>query len=615
MGDDLFLSPEITMHEEAGEVIIPGLPTGQQIQDEYDGQVDDDDGAPSMPFANGGIPAEISITKVTGTNRATLSNKPMLKVRSDLGANGGMRHLPGMNGASLPQRPMSTRPPPARPPPLVRGGLPPMPRLRMGGPRPPSQQNNPLMGMMNMMGGQNGGHQHPPLPRLPRHPLRGTGPRGIMGGNMRPPQMNRGGGMPRMPLHPNSLLAHRPRPPPPQFLNNSSVQMTRVPSSSPSSSASSGGPPPMMRVGNGGMRMPNQGSNRPVQVSRTVFVPPPMPHGQQQQQQLQQLTQQQQFQEYQQQQQRQQQRQQQKQLQQNYPRNAQAGLMGVRRNLDHFSNGKNNASILQNQLARAQIQQQQQYLQQQQQDEEEEDDGMIDEEELDDVEPDVDPDTNEVDDVEPEDDDDEEEDEEEEENETIRNLKNSFSHEVSVSITSIKKKQPPPPASPAASDNGIVLPGMPVTAPAPPSPMDDSVEVSLSHATGNGDGESGGFAPKVGGAPNHPGLPHRIKKKKKKKKAFRGGNYNFNGKSVKKRGGGRKVTGSAPQSENGDGMSNLENLEDDMEVEEGEVQSPSMLSYLGIQRKDSGELGDSPESVNGVQKAKKTFAKPDGISR
>lgn len=591
MGDDLFLSPEITMHEEAGEVIIPGHPTGHQFQEEYEAE-----NAPSMPFANGGIPPEISITKVTGTNRATLSNKPMLKVRSDLGANGGVPA--SLNGP--PPRPMQNRPPP-----LVRGGLPPMPRLRMGGPRHPNQPSNPLMGMMNMMG-QN------PLPRLPRHPLRGTGPRGIMGGNMRPPHMNRGGNMPRgpMPLNPNSLLAHRPRPPPPgaagaQFLNNSSVQMTRVPASSPSSSA--GGPPPMMRVGSGGMRTPNQLPNRPVQVSRTVFVPPPMPHGQQ-------LSQQQQFQQYQQQ---QQQLQKQQQPAVTYPRNAQAGLMGVRRNLDHFSNGKNNASILQNQLARAQIQQQQQLFQQHE--EEEDDDGMIDEEELDDVEPDVDPDTNEVDDVEPEDeqeeeDEDEEEDDEEEENETIRSLKNSFSHEVSVSITSIKKKSTQPPASPAASDNGIVLPGMPVTAPAP-SPSHDSVEVHVTQPGGGG-GENGGFAAKAGHASG--GLVSRFKKKKKKK-AFRGGNYRFDGKSVKKRGGGRRV-GGLTRSENGDSFSNVENMEDleDLEgeeLEEGEVRSPSVLSYLGIHRKESSDLGDSPESLNGVQKAKKSFAKASVISR
>ena len=112
-----------------------------------------------------------------------------------------------------------------------------------------------------------------------------------------------------------------------------------------------------------------------------------------------------------------------------------------------------------------------------------------------------------------------------------------------------------------------------------------------------------------------------MKKKKKKKKAFRGGNYNFNGKSVKKRTGPKKVTGgngSAAPSENGDG--GQEHLEEMMELEgaevdDGEAEGPGMLSYLGIQRKDSSDLGDSPESVNGVQKAKKTFAKPSVISR
>ena len=61
MGDELFLSPEITMHEEPGHITINNM-------DEVSVEIDDEEPAvpdpASFPFANGDIPPEISITKV-----------------------------------------------------------------------------------------------------------------------------------------------------------------------------------------------------------------------------------------------------------------------------------------------------------------------------------------------------------------------------------------------------------------------------------------------------------------------------------------------------------------------------------------------------------------------
>ena len=346
MGDELFLAPEITMHEEPGEITIN--PGGVSVTN---------DGPSDFPFANGGLSSEISITKVTGSSKAQLTN------------NGGPshpgRHAPpasqGWPGQQRHQRPVQVRPPP-----LIRGGaLPPMPRLKQMGParHPMSQQRhphhplqgppgNPLVGMMNMMPRPGQMSNRAPLP--PPHmqsphmgmmpPQHRGGFRPVMrggGGGMRPPHMNPGFARQRpmmrgtAPPFPRSSVPSQPPKSSPTVLQVPSPAFTQVAASTQNFPRSSF-PPPMIRPKGPRSLLrpppPPRPAMRGPQV-RTVFVPPPMMNGRQQQ------------------------------------------------------------------MHPMQQQQQQRQLQQQEEIDDDED-IMLDEDELDDVEPDVDP-NYEVDDVEP----------------------------------------------------------------------------------------------------------------------------------------------------------------------------------------------------------------------
>lgn len=109
MAEEILITPEITMHEEPGEIRFNRGQVAVEMDD---------------------IPADVSITRV---NKPTLSSpKPFLKIRNDL---------------------TSRMPPALRPPPLQRAPIPPMPRLKLGA------GNNPLASMYNML-----------PPGAPRHP-------------------------------------------------------------------------------------------------------------------------------------------------------------------------------------------------------------------------------------------------------------------------------------------------------------------------------------------------------------------------------------------------------------------------------------------------------------
>jgi hypothetical protein len=125
MAEELLLAPEITMHEEPGEIRIVDVRGGVSME------IDDDE--PDYD-----IPPEISITRVTKpVHRQPQQQHSFLQVRNDL----------------------RTMRPAVRPPPLLRigaprPGLPSMPRLRFGGPLLPPrmpQHHNQLVGMYNMM--------------------------------------------------------------------------------------------------------------------------------------------------------------------------------------------------------------------------------------------------------------------------------------------------------------------------------------------------------------------------------------------------------------------------------------------------------------------------------
>ena len=182
MGDDIFLAPEITMTEEPGQIRLnQDGNLAVEIDDEEPqfGSAANPDG---LPFGAGEIPPEISITKVSkssqqggavnGNGMNSMANEqsrnasPYLKVRSDLGMPSNIRPL----GDAAVR--------PTRPPPLLRvGGLPPMPRLRFGGPTRPVRSTNPLAGMINMMppGSQNVPRLPPPIPPVPFHPMNSPG--------------------------------------------------------------------------------------------------------------------------------------------------------------------------------------------------------------------------------------------------------------------------------------------------------------------------------------------------------------------------------------------------------------------------------------------------------
>ena len=190
MGDDIFLAPEITMREEPGQIRVnQGGGVAVEIDDDepqFGGAYNDE-----LPFGAGEIPPEISITKVSKsfqqfTHNGNITNSimrqqnqprnnsPFLKVRNDLGMPSNIRPL-GVSG-----------PRPVRPPPLLRvGGLPPMPRLKFGGPTRPARSTNPLAGMINMMppGSHNVARLPPGMPQIPFLPMGVTGmvPSGKLG--------------------------------------------------------------------------------------------------------------------------------------------------------------------------------------------------------------------------------------------------------------------------------------------------------------------------------------------------------------------------------------------------------------------------------------------------
>ena len=152
------------------------------------------------------------------------------------------------------------RPPaPVRPPPLVRagGGLPPMPRLRLGAPRHPQRmspmQQNPLASMFNMLPPPHHQHGHAMVGLPPgAAPPRGFGP---------PPFT------PRNPSHMSSMgprIMRPPPPPPPSNYNGSSL----------TSSLRDIRPPSRLSQNKQRMttsRMPN--FNQPPQQQRNMMIP------------------------------------------------------------------------------------------------------------------------------------------------------------------------------------------------------------------------------------------------------------------------------------------------------------------------------------------------------
>ena len=212
--EEMLITPEITMHEEPGEIRI------HQNSGELLVEIDDEEPEPTSAYD---IPAQISITRV---NKPLSAPKQFLKVRNDL--SGGKQHH--QFARPLQSQPITSRPPgvspfqhqqQSRPPPLIRAGssLPPMPRLKLGGQRPQVyrmnapgglplpqhhpggmphgvvRQQSPLSSMLNMMpaNGMMGPPRGPfvqphvmgmPPVRVNRHPMQPQmPPRGPPPGN------------------------------------------------------------------------------------------------------------------------------------------------------------------------------------------------------------------------------------------------------------------------------------------------------------------------------------------------------------------------------------------------------------------------------------------------
>ena len=285
MGEELgLLAPEITMHEEPGHITID--------QGEVSVEIDDDEHHHFMqqqlqmhhqqrqqpkvgafPFPNGGIPPEISITKVNHGNRGQM--RPSLKVRSDL------------------------RPRQSHPPPLIRAssgasGLPPMPRLRFGGgprvQRPAVPGTNPLAGMINMqrMMFPQGMPEAPPPqrppPRMPprqmvRPPPSRFPPQGVP--HLQPPRMpsgNRMGGsrppMSAMMFSQQHQQHRQPLPKKPTVIN---VHSPPIGPKSSQKRSLSDILPGLNKVSSKPGPASSKGQvNRGGPKVRTVFVPPPM---------------------------------------------------------------------------------------------------------------------------------------------------------------------------------------------------------------------------------------------------------------------------------------------------------------------------------------------------
>ena len=107
MAEEILITPEITMHEEPGEIRFNRGEIAVEMDD---------------------IPADVSITRV---NKTLAAPKPFLKIRSDL------TRMPIVQQQYQPRQ---------GPPPLQRAPIPPMPRLKLGA--------NPLTSMYNMLPSQ-----------------------------------------------------------------------------------------------------------------------------------------------------------------------------------------------------------------------------------------------------------------------------------------------------------------------------------------------------------------------------------------------------------------------------------------------------------------------------
>ena len=191
------ITPEITMHEEPGEIRFSNR---GHLAVEMDHDI---------------IPADVSITRVNKSKP-----KPFLKIRNDL-----TRMNPVSSPNSL-QMQHHHRPAAARlPPPLLRAPIPPMPRLKLG--------SNPLANMYNMLppgGGPSRGPFHPPLPpphmafshpqtRMPNRPPPPSQAPALIPPPLPPPHTNNMNGFPGSsllrPRHHPQAQAKRNRPPPP----------------------------------------------------------------------------------------------------------------------------------------------------------------------------------------------------------------------------------------------------------------------------------------------------------------------------------------------------------------------------------------------------------------
>ena len=261
MGDDIFLAPEITMREEPGQIRVnQGGGVAVEIDDDeplFGGSNND-----ALPFGAGEIPPEISITKVSkslqqftangnSTHSATREHNqsrtqsPFLKVRNDLGMPSNIRPL----GDTAPRS--------VRPPPLLRvGGLPPMPRLKFGGPTRQIRSTNPLAGMINMMplGSPAVTRLPPPIPFLPMGasgigpPNRLGMPYGQPGQHPRVPARNRNPQVRRASGSPVSNIARQQRMPPPW--NNGAIHNILQPSNGVSPPLSNSQPTQARRMSN-----------------------------------------------------------------------------------------------------------------------------------------------------------------------------------------------------------------------------------------------------------------------------------------------------------------------------------------------------------------------------
>ncbi len=574
MADELLLSPEITVHEEPGHITIDN-------QDVVSVEVDEDE-LPAqvrrqqrlLPFPNGDIPPEISITKVTGRGRSasaagtgrTLGQPPvpraMLKVRSDL----GMVPVPPAGSPYYPpMRPEVGRPvmrPP--PPPLTKAGssLPPMPRLKFGGPR---VQRPPVH-----MGGLMGTQQHLHHQQQQHHMMQQRGMRPIPPKHGLPPGMipppgfahpmnmdsSNGGGSSYLNAPPDRYIgrasfgggglpkqhSRRPSSTGPTVINVNSPDYgsKMVATGVPPPLRSPGFPPPMIRPGSS----KGAGMSTHSQV-RTVFVPPPMKIS--------------------------------------HPKVSSSNNgfgSGYHRQL-YPQRPQTNVRMVADEQDEGEI-------------DDDEEEAVLDEEELDDVEPDVDPNTNEVDDVEPG----------EEQDDAMAALR-----EQEALIRSIDKHQVTVSITPKSAMNKASV------AKSPPVP--DTVSVTATHVSSASTSALQGKVQYVR-RPDGKGFMrkvidrsamNRIKaKKKKKKKAFRGINYRFDGSRIKKRVV-RKPQQQQPQQQ----QQQPQQQQQQQQQQDGSApQDSSFLEYLGIQRKDStdsklslAESGDSLKSAG--QKAKKSF--------